>query len=103
MNGGGDMGQIVKLKIVCMGSKPTLQLFIGMIVGVVVREKVVVPPERITMIYGALYEDVWLWRYNGTNMAPQHENFPTRLPNFFSHDPLRIHSSVRKCNKNFWP
>ena len=51
------------------------------------------------MIYGMLYEVVWLWRYNGTNMAPRVENFPT--PTFFSHDPLRIHSSVRKCNKKF--
>ena len=44
MNGGGDMDQIVKLKIMTMGSKPTLLVFIGMFVGVDVREIVVVPP-----------------------------------------------------------
>ena len=44
VNGGGDMGKIQKLKILAMGSKPTLYLFIGMFVGVVVRGKVVVPP-----------------------------------------------------------
>ena len=75
MNGGGDMDQIVKLKIMTMGSKPTLLVFIGMFVGVDLREIVVVPPERIIMIYDALYEDVWLWRYSDGNMAPQHENF----------------------------
>ena len=46
-----------------------------MFVGVVIREKVVVPPARITMIYGALSEDVWLWRYSAANMAPRHEKF----------------------------
>ena len=41
---GGDIGQTLKPKIVCMGSKPTLLVFIGMFVGVDVREIVVVPP-----------------------------------------------------------
>ena len=101
VNGSRDMGQTLKLKIVWVCSKPTLLLFIGMFVGVVVREKVVVPPVRIIRIYGALYEVIWLWRYSDTNMDPQHENFPTHTEFFFSHDPLRIHSSVRKCNKKF--
>ena len=73
-----------------------------MFVGVVVREQVVVPPERITMIYGALYEDMWLWRYTERNMAPQHEKF-SHAYRFFFHVPLRIHSSVRKCNKKILP
>ena len=41
---GGDMSKISKPKIVTMGSKPTLLVFIGMFVGVDVREIVVVPP-----------------------------------------------------------
>ena len=50
VNDGGDMDQTLKLKILCMGRKPTMQLFIGIFVGVVVREIVVLPPERIKMI-----------------------------------------------------
>ena len=84
VNDGGDMAQTLKMKILTMGSKPTLYLFIGMFVGVVVRDKVVGPPERITMIYRTIYEVVWLWRYNGTNMAPQHENFSHAYRIFFT-------------------
>ena len=95
-----------------------------MFVGVVVRGKVVVPPARITMIYGALYEVVWLWRYSGANMAPRHEKFLQRVGEFFfslefalvsenaikifclvggGDHPPRIRSSFRKCNKKFLP
>ena len=49
----------------------------------VVREKDVGPQERITVIYGALYEVVWLWRYSDGNMAPQHENFSHAPADFF--------------------
>ena len=54
-----------------------------MFVGVVARGKVVVPPARMTMIYGALYEDVWLWRYSDANMAPRHEKFLQRVGEIF--------------------
>ena len=74
-----------------------------MFVGVVVREKVVGPPERNTMKYGALYEVVWLWRYRGTNIAPRHEKRLQREGEFFFNDPNRIRSSVRKSNKKFLP
>ena len=74
-----------------------------MFVGVVIREKVVVPPVVITMIYGALYKVVWLWRYGAANMAPRHEKFLQRVGDFFFDDPLRIRSSVRKSNKKFLP
>ena len=96
------MGQTQKLKSVTMGIKPTLYLFIGLFLGVDVRAKGVVPPHRITILYRLIYEVVWLLRYNGTNIAPLNENCPTHTE-FFSHDPLRIRSSVRKCNKNFLP
>ncbi|KAF0138264.1 MAG: hypothetical protein FD143_3693 [Ignavibacteria bacterium] len=61
------------------------------------------------MIYGALYEDVWLWRYSAANMAPRHEKYLQRVGEFFFffpfffHCPLRIRSSVRKSNKKFLP
>ena len=44
INDGGDMGETLKRKILTMGSKSTLLVFIGMFVGVDVREIVVVPP-----------------------------------------------------------
>ena len=98
---GGDMSKISKPKIVTMGSKPTLLLFIGMFVGVDVREIVVVPPERIIMIYGGLYEVIWLWRYSDTNMAPQHENFPTPTEFFFHMTLLEFTLVSENAIKNF--
>ena len=50
-----------------------------MFVGVVIREKVVVPPVTNMMIYGALYEDVWLRRYSDMNMDHRHEKYLQRL------------------------
>ena len=84
VNDGGDMGKIPKLKIVSMGSNPTLQLLIGMFIGVVVREKDGVPPAKITMLYGILYEIVWLWRYCDGKMAPRHEKFSHAYQIFFT-------------------
>ena len=83
MKDGGDIDQTLKLKILTMSIKPTLYRFIAMFVGVVVREKVVVPLRRITSIYSVFSEVVWLWIYNGTNMAPQHENYSHAYRNFF--------------------
>ena len=54
-----------------------------MFVGVVVREKVVVPPGRNKKIYGALYEVVWLLRYSVANMGPGMKNFLQRVGEFF--------------------
>ncbi|KAF0139910.1 MAG: hypothetical protein FD143_3544, partial [Ignavibacteria bacterium] len=72
-----------------------------MFVGVVVREKVVVPPARITMIYGALYEDVWLWRYSGKNMAPRHEKYLQRVGEFFLMTLLEFALVFENAIKNF--
>ena len=41
-----DLGKIPKLKIVCIGTKPALYLFTEAFLGRVVREKVVVLPDR---------------------------------------------------------
>ena len=83
VNDGGDMSQTLKLKIVCMGIKPTVYLFIGMFVGVVVRGKFFGLLARIIMTYRMIYEVVWFWRYNGRNMAHEHENFSHAYRNFF--------------------
>ena len=74
-----------------------------MFVGVVARGKVVVTPARITMIYGALYEDVWLWRYSGKKWVPGMKNICKGWVFCFFNDPNRIRSSVRKSNKKFLP
>ena len=70
-----DMCQIPKLKTVWVGRKQTLSLFIGMFVGVLLRETDVLPLGRITMLYCSLSEVAWMCRYNDGNMAPRNENF----------------------------
>ena len=99
------MVKIQKQKIVCMGTKPTLEPFIGAFLGVVQRERVVVPTARITMLYGALYEHVWLWRYTAANMAPGMKIFPTRgdFFNFFSMTLLEFALVSEKAIKKFSP
>ena len=72
-----------------------------MFVGVVVRGKVVVPPATIMMVCGALYEDVWLWRYSGKNMGPQHEKFLQRVGEIFFMTLLEFALVSEKAIKNF--
>ena len=74
-----------------------------MFLGVLARGKVVLPPVRNMRLYGALYDDLWLWRYNDANMDPRHERFLQSVGEIFFNDPLRIRSSVRKCNKKYLP
>ena len=74
-----------------------------MFVGVIVREKVVGPPERSTMIYGTIYEMIWLWRYNGTNMAPPHENFSHAYRIFFHMTLLEFALVSENAIKYFTP
>ena len=94
-----------------MDSKPNLQLFIGMFVGVVVREKDVGPPAKITMLYGLLYEVVWLWRYSDGKWLPGMKNFPTPTKFFYmtllkftlvSKNAIKIFCPLGPNTENFW-
>ena len=70
------------------------------VVGVLVRETVVVPPARITRIYGALYDAYACGDTVTETWLPGMKIFNTPTE-FFSHEALRIRSSVRKCNQKF--